>query len=594
MISYSANIKNGCYGIERYNSSKGCYVFEKKGILLKLEEVLKNVENGEVRFCLSFDYLGEQQKITLPRSALLDTTQLNPLVSIGVDISPKTKDIFVDSLRLQEHLYGINGNNINPIFENLGWLSLKNVSTPCFRSLSLIGDTGDYVGDFKISPMGSFDVWRDMILHDVIGDIIAEITLLASLSSVLIVPISEVIDIGNSILHLYGISGSGKSTDAMLAASVAGEPFEGDRRVQDSNGDYKTERSIYRSWGATQNALISSCAGNNGYPIVLNELGKCIEKDLTTAVYNLSEGTDKLRMTKDMNCKQSESFHTTIISVGEHSLIERCKDKADGLHIRVLELETERTLYGAERADRIKKVCKENNGHALPMITEYIIDNDKYDYVKEKYIEIYSALLNRWIKYDNYERFVAKFAALYLTTAEIAKEALAIQFSTIEIEEYILEHDKKNHKKRNSSMSAFEVLIETFLSNQNHFIEGNRIPNGECWGKIETPMLKDPSGKVVVKRYLVFKNILEKLLQENGYKNINTCVKAWKSEGLLDFEEGHSTRKRRIYPESKEQSRVYVFNVYEEFPAKEKRKVKSKIVELLKEEKEDDGLADTE
>lgn len=215
-------------------------------------------------------------------------------------------------------------------------------------------------------------------------------------------------------------------------------------------------------------------------------------------------------------------------------------------------------------------------------------------YIKEKFNEIYLSLLEKWIAYDNYERFVAKFAALYLTTAEIAKEALSIQFSTAEIEDYILEHDKRNHKKRNSSMVAFEVLIEIFLSNQNRFIEGTRIPNGECWGKIEVPMLKDPSGKVIVKRYLVFKNILEKLLQENGYKNINTCVKAWKSEGLLDFEEGHSTRKRRIYPESKEYSRVYVFNVYEEFPAKEKRKVKSKIVELLKEEKEDDNLADTE
>lgn len=588
MINYSAYIEGDFYGVRKFNEQRNKFDFVKKGKLLKVEKILKNLETGEVSFYVSFDYLGERETLTLPRSAFLDSDKLKPLVSQGVDISPRTKDVFVDSMRVQENLYEVNHNAIQPVFEKFGWIALKNIPHLCFRAFNLIGDSGDYAGDFKISQMGSFEKWRDMILDDVIGDTIAEITLLAALSSVLVPIISEVIDIGNPIIHLYGVSGSGKTTNAILGTSAGGEPFDGERKIQDVNGNYRTEQSIYQSWGATSNAIVTSCAGNYGYPIVLNELGKCLENDLTTVVYNLSEGTDKRRLTKDMKCKQSEGFKTAIISTGEHSLVGRCKEKADGLKVRVMELTTEKTPGGAERADRIKSVCQENNGFAIPMLAEYIIQNEKLEQVKETYRKTYNSLLDRWFTYPNYHRFVSKFAALYLTTAEVVKDALGIEFSTEKITQFILDYDKETHKERNSATTALETLLEIFSANQHRFVDGQRVPSIECWGKIEHLNLKKSDGRILIKKYLVFQHVLERLLKENGYSNINTCIKAWKKEGVLDFETGHSTRKRKIYPNSQDKVRVYVFNVYEEFDAVEDNRVKSKIVELTTEEGDDD------
>jgi len=324
----NVGIQNGFYGTYSFDKN-GKQVFKAFGKEITLKEVKRNVDTGEVFLVLEFEYMVKTEKTEVSREMLYNVSLAGMLASRSADISKATFDVAIDSIRIQEGWLDDMGVGCTNVFEKLGWTKLNTPQgvKPCFRSHKLIGDSGTYTGDYKITPMGSFEKWRQMVIDDVLGDTIFELVLIASLSAGIVPLVVPVNDTGNPIMHIYGISGCGKSTGLELAASVAGEPYEGNKIIFE-NGSPKALHSVYRSRGATANALVGSCAGNKGYPIILDELGKCQEKDLTRLIYGLSKGTDKQRYTKDMKIKQSEGYSTSFLSAGEYSLLNKCKDKA--------------------------------------------------------------------------------------------------------------------------------------------------------------------------------------------------------------------------------------------------------------------------
>ena len=308
---------------------------------------------------------------------------------------------------------------------------------------------------------------------------------------------------------------------------------------------------------------------------MLNELGKYRGADMGSIVYNLSEGTDKLRMNKDLSVRQMEGYNTTILSVGEHSLLERCQNKADGLRVRVLELDMPMTT-SAENADNIKAVCRKHNGWAAPMLAEYIINNGSIKMVLDIYDKWRSELLAIWPDTPSRERFVSKFPALFLTTAELAKAALGIAFHEQEIIEFFLEYEAKHGSTRNSAADSYELILAQCEINAHKFYvrsdksyTGNRayqeqtsIPRGECWGRITNMLKPFPGDRVVVQEIEIYKSVVEQLLRDGGFSNKKVCFEAWKTAAVLDFEDdSHPCRKRKIDPQAPEgtKDKVYVF-----------------------------------
>ena len=430
----SSGIVNGEYGKWEYNRKNNTSYFVPMGKAATIEAITDDIETGAVTLTLSFDFMGRKKYIQTSHKILSDPTLLNELSDVGVDIPKTTFSIFVDTLRLQELDMELNGIAADRVYSKLGWKTCRTAAGTklCYRADTMIGDSGRYIGNLKVKPMGTFAAWKNLIAQDVLGHIPLEIALLAGLSAVVNGLISTTTTGENPLIHIMGISGSGKSTAGLLCASVSGEPFDGERRIYDQHGIPSSQVSVYGSWAATENATIARCAGNRGCVVVLNELGKFKGNDLSTLVYNLSEGTDKLRMTKELKTKLSEGYSTTIVSIGEHSLLGRCASKADGLRSRVLEIDQPMTS-SAEQADRIKSVCRKNNGHAAPMLAEYIINNGGIKNVLTIYDECYKKLLEIWPDTPSRERFVSKFPALLLTTAILAEAALGISFSQQEL-----------------------------------------------------------------------------------------------------------------------------------------------------------------
>ena len=67
-------------------------------------------------------------------------------------------------------------------------------------------------------------------------------------------------------------------------------------------------------------------------------------------------------------------------------------------------------------------------------------------------------------------------------------------------------------------------------------------------------------GRWIIEEFVVRKGILEKMLKDNGYENLQTCIGEWKKKGVLDFEDEYHPRRYRTIDGSKE--RAYVFRVF--------------------------------
>lgn len=570
MIKLNADIDNGCYGTWEYDSKNKNYKFNALGKAVYLVYETHDIETGAVGMKLEFDYLGESKAITISRKEISDIKLIEILAEQGADVTKRHFNVLVDSLRKQEFNMELSGQAVEKVYTHLGWQYVSTTDNNgneqkllCYRANTLLGSIkANYAGKLKVEAMGTYEVWREMVQQDVLGYTKLEIILLAGLSAVVNGLICESTTGENPIIHINGTSGSGKSTAAMLAASVFGEPFDGKKIVPTTDGEYKSLLSMYGSWGGTENAIMNRCVGNHGAVIILNELGKFGGKDLSRLVYSFSEGTDKDRLTTHIQANVSESFKTTIISIGEMSLLGRCKSKMDGLSNRVFELDAPLTS-SASQSDHIKEVCVNHNGHAATMMASYILENGGLMYVLKIYKEIRSKLLLTWPDTPSKERFVSKFPALFLTTAELAQEALGITFSQKAIEEYFRNHDLKNGSKRNSAAASYDMIIEECRIHYTNFHSENSLAcSKEVWGAIKKVRRALPNGKQVVSEYMIRPSIVAKILAEKGFENISTCIEAWEQAGVISRDKDRPTRSRKIGPKADRPEDVYVFYVF--------------------------------
>lgn len=585
-IKTSAKYQNDYYGV--FELKDGSFKFRPLGKLPVLEEVLECIEDDQVYLKLSCSYFGRRKIAYILHGDLLDPQMTKNLSDFGFDVTKPLSGHFVDVIRLQEE--ALEANNILPTsaYASLGWLQLpyddpntgQTSYRLAYRSFKLLGvnRTDKYIGPYDIKPTGDYNVWRQLMIDEVIPYPALQLVLVAALSAVIVGLLAIKIPIENPIVHLNLPSGKGKSTTGYVAAATAGRPFDGTMTAVDEDGKAVEKLSVYQSWGATDNAMVATQAGNRGVVTVLNELGKSLTKNMTRLIFDLSEGSDKKRLNVDLKARISKGYSTTFISTGESSLLDKCDSKLEGLAVRVMEI-TKPLTKDAEHANRIKDGCYNNCGFAAPKLAQHIIRNGGVDYVLLKYQDWVTKLRARFPVGPSMERFVEKFAALFVTTAEIATAALNLPFDIDSLLEFLEEYDREHGAERNTSAASYDLVIQICRSQKHKFYERHdkslpkvRIPDEvasaptqECWGRI-TNMAKDHTdGRLIVQEFEIRKEPLHDLLKTKGYSNRSTCIAAWKELDVLDFEdETHACRSRKIDPTSAKGSTedVYVLRVF--------------------------------
>ena len=540
----NVDIRNGCYGVVKYNKDGNEIAFMERGKAVYLEGVSESIENGDISWRLSFSYLGKQKYIDLPKQEISDKKLIALLAGKGADVTAKYFDAFIDSLRLQEAQI----NSAVRSYKNVGWIRVEEEDQGLqwrFRCCKLVGaQDGEYTGDLVLKPQGTINGWTSMVKEEVLGKPALETVLVAALSAVVVGLIVDVTTGENPIVHMNFSSGKGKSTVCYLAASTAGEPFDGKKQVADKHGVNSEKISVYGSWGSTEKATITSHAGNHGMVAVLNELGKFAGRDMTEIVFNLSEGTDIVRLNKELKKVLSEGFATTFISCGEMSLVKRCKRKLEGLNIRVLEIEEQMTV-DADHSRRIKDGARKHNGWATPKLAKFIIDNGSKEMVKALYDQVLLELLQK-APCDISDRFIEKFPAFFVTTARLAKYALGLEFDESAIIEFCYRCYRKSADSKGEVDESYEDILEECRVNVANFYHSSQEhPPKVLWGSVKYPRTIDGDRELVAE-YGLRKSVLKELLEAHGHENVNTCLAKWKTAGVLDHEKGRNTRERVI------------------------------------------------
>lgn len=584
----NTDIRNGFYGTVHYDRDGFESFFEKKGKQITLEKAYSSIEDGEVIWEVSFTYMGQRKRFEIPRNSIAEKKLASFMQGKGADVTAKSFNCFVDSMRLQEDALG----TVSNTFNRLGWIKVPHNGSLeyCYRCFKLIGNMkAKYTGDLAMTPKGSLDEWREMVKSQVLGRPQLETILLAALSAPLvgIHGINTATD--NPIYHVNFASGKGKSTVCFLATSVSGAPFDGMREEHDKYGIVHKKSSIYGSWGSTPKATISSHAGNRGVVAILNELGKFGGSDATQIVFNLSEGSDIKRLTPQLQTVLSEGFNTVFISCGEMSLIDRCKSKLEGIKTRVMEISVPMT-ESADHARRIKECCVANNGFAAPMIAEYILNNGGFEMIQATHSEVLKELISNAPQGVN-DRYIEKFPVFLVMAARLAKIVLDLDFNVASVVDFCYECVAESNEENGEISKSFDEIIETFQVHADNFFDNERPEHTPkvVWGKIIHSQRVE-NNKQLVTEYWVFPNLLKGLLKEKGYPNPSTELKIWRDKGALDCDIGHLTKKLTFKFGDNDTPRMYVLQVWQDLQPKAKKA--SKISLLLK-NNNDTNLEDT-
>lgn len=342
---------------------KSHYIVDKENNFIGV--VKKNKYSYEIRYIMTYckvlrkiiDVTTKQIKIEYEynNGIEIDTIQLDgeslskfglkTLLSYGVrfnetDIDEVNKYLMRTDMKA-EIVYG---------YSKLGWDKIDN--SLVFRYNNLIAKEPTkkkyiYNGNICLNHKGSLDEWCNMIQNEVCGNIPMSYLLMASFASPLLSILNFSHDFGSILFCLCNNSSKGKSTTAMLCASLYSSPV--------------LNKGVAISFNVTENALQEFLSQINGLSVVFDELGASTISNLERVLYSFCLGRSKLRLNGDASLQDVKEFSSVIFTTSEISFIS--EKSMDGIKNRVFQIEDTLTK-NAQNSDNIKNVVMQNYGVA--------------------------------------------------------------------------------------------------------------------------------------------------------------------------------------------------------------------------------------
>lgn len=532
IISTQINVKEGFVPHPNHGIRKGKYGFwwtEKNkdgngtttrfhplGRAIEVKTVLLNMENAEKTLRLIItDLHGVKTEVDMPRE-LMTEFKLLELVKYGAQVNKGTAPDLICCLENLEVTAPVIYEYSRTGFDILN----EEKVFKCYKLISKSGVEGDYVGDVKIEPKGSFEKWLDLVRTEVM-DSPLEIILAMALSSVVFDYVHTLFPTENLVVALTGLSSSGKTTALNLAVSTGALPVT-------------TDNSLLLTFLDTELSIMHRML--SGYCIGIDEGSTLKKKDTTKILYSIANGKERARMTKTLGMAESVSFHSVVFTSSETSLLAQADNNA-GLRVRVLELSAVWTK-SAESSDKIKEVVTENYGWAIPEMAEYLLNKEP-----EKIVERckYWTEVFKEHKSENSDIVLlgrlAKKMGIVLATAEIAEEVFDLQFDTEKICEFLAEQVLVNPQEYDIGIRAYSVIIAYYTAHPEEF--GENIPstvdqiyrkNGYVGrGKFTTLYDGAESTKILHIKQETF----EKIMDDNRFPDIKSVLTRLRELNLL-------------------------------------------------------------
>lgn len=535
-------IEDGMYGYLIENET-GEEVFEPLGNAIFISSITRELEDSKVFLHISFEYGDKTVTDVIPRSDL-NRRGLLKLQEKGADVFEDTVTCLIQCLKKQEAEL-----EVENVHSGLGWYKIESPKNPdkyvnVFRNQYIKLSNSSYQGFFDIKPKGSFEKWEDMVNNYVVGTNL-ELSLVLGFSSVLNGYLSNSLDVKNLFVHFFGDSSTGKSTALQLAISVASNPAQ-------------TENSLFLTWNTTGNALMHSMGDNNGYPVAIDEASMSNNDSFTQLIFQLSGGFEKKRLTKEIAMNSSQTFCTTILSSGEHSLINKSK-KTSGLKVRLIEFDSLELTTSSEHSETVKQVVKGNYGHAIQPFVDFVKTFRRKELLEQ--LEYFRSIYTKHSSAnDSLANRISTKYAIILLTAKLVRNCFGFDIKVKNILNILLENER-NMESRDIGILAYECLVQYASINKNCFLsENNPYPTKTygCFQKARSPKV---IGERTYKNELVFiSSHCASVLKENDFEDVNVVMKNLREKGLLICEPDRLINKRKIGTDSSPVS-VYILAV---------------------------------
>ena len=349
--------------------------------------------------------------------------------------------------------------------------------------------------------------------------------MLFSLVSVLVAYLSQFGEKSVVIFHMCSNSTSGKSTMCKFGVSLFGSP--------NPNG-----KGLFLTYNATMNALFKMLTGVNGLPFVMDELSMAKFDKNKDLVYILASGSEKLRLDKESELKESGSWCGSILSNGEKSLANLGSRNA-GIQVRVFEASNIKWTKSGEHAEKINRIISKNHSHIGINFVKYVMKRDKKELWNEcnKYMSILREKFISKNAIDHFtERRLKTYALVYLT-GKLYEEMEGIQLDMDSIIELFVEIEKESIKARNFDRNVIEYITTYVSANYNKFIRKGDKTTGEVWGVITE---KNDYIEVAFNKLR-----FEKMLEDGGYEDRDVVLNELKQSKVLSHDKDRYTRKRK-------------------------------------------------
>lgn len=513
-------VDNGYYGIYVSETDK----FYPKGRAVHVTKIFKDIQTREQRVNLQFSCGNVWGNHTFSRSVVA-SGDVKELSQYGVDVTNCTQSCFIKHVSNQM-------DTTSPVlcYSNLGWItrskeSLVYMLADCVipGNLKLLKDAV-YTESLSAKCCGSRDEWFKMYDSYVAGSTPLELAVVLGVSGCLVGYLRNHIDINSLFVNLVGKTSTGKTTALNLAVSVAGSSV---RR----NGSLKI------SWNATQNGIIGFLNGNMGVPIGIDELSESASTNLTNIIFQMTDGSNKLRANTDGKPRPVYSWHTTVISTSNTSIYEYA-DRNEAVQTRVVEFVDVPWTSSAEQAEEINRVTSNHAGFLIrdfaTALLAYTPDQlvERLDQIR-KNLPIVGESTGKEVRIDHQ-------LSVLMLAAQILQEDVHLNLNADQVRNFLLNYrDTLFRSQIREEDAAYIYFLDTCHSESRHFEKPGRTVTTDLWG-VERTTSKYGTD---CRELCIFRHRFEEVMEKGGFKNHKRMLKAWKERGVLSADSDRLTRK---------------------------------------------------
>lgn len=498
--------KDGVILFKRLSKTKNKTNVEWKEITrtpMIISDKARNVKTGIPYIVLlgAYDLNTDYTEIIIPREDIKTFGITKQLARHDLDIDQNKYKGIITYLSAFENC---NVYRVKKSYSHLGYVGNK-AYLPFYNMDDKIIDTVQqgfnelYEGVISTSGKAEtqFDLFNDMIRHNYPYNNL----LISAYVSGLFLKMFE----GNGLtIHLYGKTGTGKSTFFNFLNSLTGNP-----------------EILHTSLSSTENGLVRKLSFFRTIPLCADELTMTKRQngiDVDALLYMSANGKEKDRLNKDLEFTGGGDWRTILFTNSEHAIIKR--NSESGAVNRVVEVLCDNTMYPENfSGNRINRIIKSNYGHFTRALIEHVFTTYSNEDLINMYDTINEDLVNHFIYKEVYEEKQLNMLSVILFGNKLLQGFDKVDAPELKDKDIV--GFLKEKQDVNINAKAFDYLIDQISKNLNKFTNDFEIL--DRWGVITDDYV------------FILPSEFDEILTKGGY-NPDTLKRYMKDNDLIDYD----------------------------------------------------------